>query len=359
MDINPFLRQLTDQEATDLFLKVGNRPFLRRHGTLVPLEGEALTIEQITVIVGELMGPHQRQQFYADRELNFAFERASIGRFRANLMWQKGTVALVIRRVQHLIPSFEALHLPAEVLKRLARESQGLVLITGSTDAGKSTTAAAMLEFINQTSAMHIVTLEDPIEYQFDEAQAIINQREIGGDTRSFSEGLKNVLRQSPDVLFVSDIRERETMEAALLASEAGQLVISCVHTTNVVTTIERIIAFFPAHEHGVIRLRLSQALRGVISQRLVLRQDGQGRMPVCEILVATPTVRELIREGQTVRLPGVMEEGSLFGMQTFTQALYWRLRQKEIAWEEARRAADSPEALDLAMKNIRPIRDT
>lgn len=358
MELNPLLQGLVEQEATDLFLKGGNRPFLRRHGVLVALAGEPLTSEQVTALVTELMGPSQRQQFYADRELNFAFDRAGLGRFRANLMWQQGRVALVIRRVPRLIPSFDALHLPAEVLQRLSREPQGLVLITGSTDAGKSTTAAAILEHINQTTALHIVTLEDPIEYQFDEARALINQREIGGDTRSFREGLKHVLRQSPDVLFVSDIRERDTMEAALLAAEAGQLVISCLHTTNVVTTIERLVAFFPVHEHTVIRLRLSQALRGVIAQRLVPRQDGQGRVPVCEVLISTPTVRELIREGQTARLPAVMEEGSLFGMQTFTQALYWRVRQKNIAPQAARRAADSPEALDLALKDIRPIRD-
>ena len=349
---------MVEQEASDLFLKVGNHPFFRIHGKLIPIGEESLTQQQVVEFASDLMGPHRRQLFHAERELNFAFERAGVGRFRANVLWQKGTMALVIRRVQSAIPTLDELNLPAEVLTRFLQEQHGLVLITGPTGSGKSTTVSAMLEHLNQTVPKHIVTLEDPIEFQFKEQQSIINQREVGVDTRSFSEGLRNVLRQNPDVLFVSDIRDRETMEASLLAAEAGQLVLSCLHTTNVVSTIERLVAFFPSHQQQLIRLRLSLALRGIVCLRLLQRADGSGRVPACEILVATPTVRELIREGRTEQLPPTLHDGLMYGMQTFTRALHQRYRQGDVDLEEALRHADSPEELQLAIREIRSTRD-
>src|SRR3989338_2150382 len=222
MDIERLFQAMVEQEASDLFLKVGNRPFLRIHGKLIPVGDAQLTRDEITAFASELMGPHRRQLFHAERELNFAFERAGVGRFRANVLWQKGTIALVIRRVQGAIPTMEQLDLPVDVLTRFMSEQHGLILITGPTGSGKSTTVAAMLEPLTQTAPKHIVTLEDPIEFLFQEQQSIITQREVGVDTRSFSEGLKNVLRQNPDVLFISDIRDRETMESAMLAAESG-----------------------------------------------------------------------------------------------------------------------------------------
>ena len=358
MDLDRLFRAMVEQEASDLFLKVGNHPFFRIHGKLIPIGEESLTQKQVVEFASDLIGPHRRQLFHAERELNFAFERAGVGRFRANVLWQKGTMALVIRRVQSAIPTLDELNLPAEVLTRFLQEQHGLVLITGPTGSGKSTTVSAMLEHLNQTVPKHIVTLEDPIEFQFQEQQSIINQREVGVDTRSFSEGLRNVLRQNPDVLFVSDIRDRETMEASLLAAEAGQLVLSCLHTTNVVSTIERLVAFFPSHQQQLIRLRLSLALRGIVCLRLLQRADGSGRVPACEILVATPTVRELIREGRTEQLPPTLHDGLMYGMQTFTRALHQRYRQGDVDLEEALRHADSPEELQLAIREIRSTRD-
>ena len=358
MDFDRLFRAMVEQDASDLFLKVGHHPFLRIHGKLIPVGEETLSREQLTEFASDLMGPERRQIFHAQREMNFSFDRAGIGRFRANIMWQKGAIALVIRLIQRQIANFAELNLPAEVLTRLLSEQHGLILLTGPTGSGKSTTSAAMLDHVNQTASKHIVTLEDPIEFQFTEEQAIINQREIGTDTRSFSEGLRNILRQSPDILYVSDIRDREMVEACFLAAEAGQLVVSCLHTTNAVTTIERLVAFFPSGQHQLIRLRLSLILRGAISLRLLLRSDGTGRLPVCEILVATPTVRELIREGRTEQLPMTMQDGAMFGMQTFTQALYQRYRQGEVDLEEALRYADSPEELQLAIREIRSTRD-
>ena len=358
MDIERFLRAMVEQEASDLFLKVGNHPFLRINGTLLPIGDDAVSRQALMDFASNLMGPDRRQAFYADRELNFAFDRPGVGRFRANVFWQKGTMAMVIRRVQRLIPNFEELNLPHDVLTKLMGEPHGLILVTGPTGSGKSTTAASMLDYVNQTVAKHIVTLEDPIEFQFEEERAIINQREIGIDTRSFSEGLRNVLRQSPDALFVSDIRDREAMEACLLAAEAGQLVLSCIHTTNAVTTVERIIAFFPSSQHQLVRFRLSLVLRGVVSLRLLLRVDGTGRIPACEVLVTTPTVREVLRDGRTEQLPLLEHDGAMYGMQTFTQALYHRYRQGEMSLDEALRYAESPDELQLAVREIRATRD-
>lgn len=358
MDIERLFRAMVEQEASDLFLKVGTHPFLRINGKLLPVGEESIGRQELLEFASELMGPDRRQLFYAERELNFAFDRPGVGRFRANVFWQKGAMALVIRRVQRLVPSFDELDLPHEVLAKLMGEQHGLILVTGATGSGKSTTVASMLDSLNQTAAKHIVTLEDPIEFQFQEERAIINQREVGIDTRSFSEGLRNVLRQSPDVLFVSDIRDRETMEACFLAAEAGQLVLSCIHTTNAVTTVERIIAFFPSSQHQLVRFRLSLVLRGIVSLRLLLRGDGTGRIPACEVLVTTPAVREVLREGRTDQLPLLEHDGAMYGMQTFTQALYHRYRQGEVSLEEALRYADSPDELQLAVREIRATRD-
>ena len=358
MDLERLFRAMVEQDASDLFLKVGHRPFLRIGGRLIPVGEERLTHEQITAVVSELLEPAQRQRFHAERELTVAVERAGLGRFRLNVLWQQGTMALVIRRIQRTIPTFSELGLPGDVLARLLTESYGLILVTGPTGSGKSTTVASMLDHLNHTAPKHIVTLEDPIEFHFHEEQAMINQREIGVDTRSLSEGLRNVLRQSPDVLFVSDIRDPETMESCLIAAESGQLVLSCIHTTNVVTTVERLVALAPLHQHELIRLRLSLILRGIISLRLLQRQDGGGRLPACEVLVATPTVREHLREGRTERLPAVIHDGALHGMQTLTQALYRRYRQGEVDLAEALRCADSPDELQLAVREIHSIGD-
>jgi len=353
MDSERLLRAMVEQDASDLFLKAGTHPFLRIQGRLIPVGAERLTREYLANVVSSLLGPQQRQRFHAQRELTIAFEREGVGRFRANVLWQRGTMALVIRRIQRLIPTLSELGLPGEVLTRLLTEAYGLVLVTGPSGSGKSTTAASLLDHVNHTAAKHIVTLEDPIEFQFEEEQAIINQREIGADTLSFSEGLRNVLQQSPDLLFVSDIRDAQTMESCLVAAESGQLVLSCIHTTNAVTTVERVVAYAPLHQHQLIRLRLSLILRGILSLRLLPRLDGAGRVPVCEVLVATPTVRELIREGRTERLPAAIHDGAMCGMQTFTQALSHRYRQGEIDLAQALRCADRPEELQVAVREI------
>ena len=358
MEFERWFRVMVDQEASDLFLKAGHQPMMRVNGELVPADAQRLSHEQLLAFAAELIGPERQQLLRTERELNFAFQRNGSGRFRANVLWQQGAMALVIRRIQRVMPSFDELHLPGAVLTKLAAESSGLVLMTGPTGTGKSTATAAILDHINRTTAKHILTLEDPIEFQFAEHQAIINQREVGTDTRSFSEGLRNALRQSPDVLYVSDIRDQETMEACLQAAEAGQLVLSCIHTTNAVTTVERLVAFFPPHQQVLIRLRLSLVLKGIVSLRLLNRADGAGRIPAYEVLVATPTVRECLREGRTDQLPLVMADSAMFGMQTLLQSLYQRCRSGEVTVQEALQYADSPEELQLKLREIRATRD-
>ena len=358
MDLDGVFTAVVEQQASDVFLKVGAPACLRIRGRLQALGPQPLSRADVRQFAYDLMGPERQQAFQTQRELNFAFERKAEGRFRANVLWQRGDLALVIRRIREHIPSFEDLNLPAEVLRRFAKERHGLVLITGPTGSGKSTTVAAILESINQTSPCHIVTLEDPIEFLFEEKQAVINQREIGVDTRSFSEGLKNVFRQSPDVLFLSDLRDRETTEAALLAAEAGQLVLSCIHATNAMTTIERLVACFPPHQHSMIRLRLSLVLNGLLSLRLVPRCDGPGQAPSCEILVMTPTIRELVREGRSEQLPQVLHDGTIHGMQTMTQALHQLIRKGWVSVEAALQVSEHPEELQRAIRDIRAIRD-
>ena len=354
MNFEGLLLAMAEQGAADLYLKVGNRPFLRVDGQLVPQGQDKLTQDEVETLARQLMGPERAVAFKSQLEMNFAFERQSLGRFSANTLLQRGSFALVIRRIKHDIQTFEELHLPATVLQKLAAQPKGLVLFTGATGNGKSTTTASMLHYINQRAAKHIVTLEDPIEFVFDEVQSIINQREIGTDTQSFSEALRNVLRQSPDIIYISDIRDVETVSSALAAAEAGNLVLSCLHTVNVENTIERLVTFFPSHQHGQIRLRLSLVLQGIVSLRLLPRQDGQGRVPACEILVATPTIRELIREGRTTDLGRYLHEGGMFGMQTFTQSLTELIRRGDVTLEEAKAHADSPDELELAARQLR-----
>lgn len=372
MNLDGVFTAVVERRASDVLLKVGAPAYLRVRGRLEAFGQQSLSRADVLQFAYDLMGPDRQQVFQAQRELNFAFERDPAGRFRANVLWQRGNLALVIRRIHDRIPSFEDLNLPGEVLRRLAKERQGLVLITGPTGNGKSTTVAATLEHINQSSACHIITLEDPIEFLFEEKQAVINQREIGVDTRSFSEGLKNVFRQSPDVLFLSDLRDRETTEAALLAAEAGQLVLSCIHATNAMTTVERLVACFPPNQQSMIRFRLSLALTGVVSLRLVPtcaareqsevgtagrpRCDGPGQVPACEVLVMTPTVRELIREGRTEQLPQALHEGAIHGMQTMTQALYHLIRNGWVTVEAALAVSERPDELQRAIREIRAL---
>ena len=358
LDIEQWFAQMVQAGASDLYLKVGNRPFFRVDGRLVPQGQEKLTEEDLQAVCAHLMTEEQVRRHEAEHDLNFSFGRSGLGRFRANVFVQRGTAALVIRRIQDVIPTFDALHLPADVLRHWADEQRGLILVTGTTGSGKSTTVASLLQYMNEHDTRHIVTLEDPLEYLFADQQSLMTQREIGIDTVSFAMGLRQLLRQSPDVVYISDLRDRETVESCLAAAEAGMLVISCLHTVNATSTVERVVSFFPPHQHQEIRLQLASLLTGVLSLRLVPCKAGRGRMPACEILVATSTVRELIRENHLLDLPGLIQEGSLAGMQTFHQSLLELYRQGLVTLEEARRYADSQDEFELAINDIRATKD-
>ena len=352
--IDDYLKQAVERRASDVYLKPGCHPMVRIDGQLVPIGDGVLTAAAVEEAARSLMGEERLAQFQRSPELNFAFHRGKLGRFRANALLQRGQFMLVIRCVRQAVQSFEELHLPAKLLTDWATAPRGLVLITGTTGSGKSTTAAAILNYLNHHAAKHIVTVEDPIEFVVADVQSMITQREVGLDTNSFPEALRSVMRQAADVLYLSDIRDQPTMAQVLAAAETGHLVISCLHTINATNTLERMLNFFPPHNHNEIRLQLSLLLRGIISLRLLPRLDGQGRIPAYETLVVTPTIRELIREWKLHEISGFLQEGALYGMQTFTQSLVQLYESGLVGLEEVRRVADSRDELDVILRQVR-----
>lgn len=346
---------MVDQDASDLFLKVDSAPHLRIDGRVSPLDGTGLlTINNIEEIIADLTTEKQRDEFKEKKEIDFVFDIPNLGRFRANLFIQRTTPELVLRLIKNKILSFEELNLPSVVLESLSLENRGLVLITGTTGSGKSTTIASIIEFINQNKQKHILTIEDPIEFIFKDKKSIISQREVGIDTHSYTVALSHFMRQSPDVIFIGDIRDQETMSTALAAAESGQLVLSTLHTINASGAIERIVNFFPPHQHLEVRMELSFLLKGVVSLRLVPKKVGGGRIPACEVMLLTPTISKLIREGNIEQIPSFIEDGQIFGMQTFNQSLLKLCRENKIIEEEAKNYTDNREEFELVLKGIK-----
>ncbi len=306
--------------ASDLYLTVGYPPSLRIEGALKKLRDENLTLDEITEIINSVLTNRQKRDFEAHQELNTALDMGKYGRFRVNVLQQRQFPALVIRRIISKIPSFEDLNLPSS-LSNLAMERRGLVLVTGMTGSGKSTTLAAMIDHRNNNEDGHIITIEDPIEYYHEHKKSIVTQREVGVDTDSFAIALKNALRQRPDVILVGEIRDREVMEQALTASETGHLCLATIHTNNAYQAIERIVNLFPEDQHTQVRLNLSLNLKAIVSQRLLASQQGS-MVPALEILLNQGLVRELIFHGEISKLREVMEQNNSAGMQTFDQSL-------------------------------------
>ena len=276
-----------------------------------------------------------------------------LGRFRCNAFHQSGDLGMVFRCVKSEIPSFQGLNLPVEPLQQLAGRKRGLVLATGVAGSGKSTALAAMLEYINQNSHKHIITVEDPIEFLFEDRCSIVSQREIGTDVSSFPEALRSVVRQSPDVILIGEIRDRETVEAAMSAAESGYLVLSTLHTVNAVQSVERITSFYEPHEQAAVRMQLALNLAGVISLRLVKTKAGQGMMPACELLINTPTIRDLLQRGDTCHLPKALQDGGFYGTMTFNQSLVSLFEAGNISLESALEASDSPDELKMQLRGI------
>jgi twitching motility protein PilT len=342
---------MVEAGASDLHLKAGLPPAIRVDGILEHTSFPPLTATDTDNIAQELLSETKAFEFKTSNETDAGYTLPGVGRFRVNVFRQRGNVNLAIRRVRSDIPTVEELHLPKAV-ETLAAESRGLVLVTGPTGTGKTTTIASMIGWINANRRAHVITIEDPIEIVHDDVLSIIDQREIGSDTESYRAALKYVVRQDPDVIFIGEIRDPETVEAALQAAETGHLVIATLHTPDATETINRIIDLFPSEVQRQVRVSLSGSLRGVLCQRLVTRADGKGRVPAVEVLINTGRVAERILNPElTNSITDVMTEGAFYGMQTFDQALAQLVGQKLIAPQDAAKAASNPHDLLLALK--------
>jgi twitching motility protein PilT len=355
MDLDELLAEAVKRHASDLHLKTDSHPVLRVHGHLeVQDDYPPLTREFLRRTAMRLLGEERYNELMAGQEKDLAYTLEGMGRFRVNLFLAQGEVRGVMRHIPGRIPMFEELHLP-KVLERLAMERRGLVLVTGITGSGKSTTLAAMIDFMNRGRNDHIITVEDPIEFVYGDRKCVISQREVGHDSTTFARALRAALRQDPDIILVGEMRDSETMEVALHAAETGHLVLSTLHTLNATETVNRIIATFPPHQEEQIRGQLAAVVQGIVSQRLVVRADGKGRVPAVEVLVGTGLVRDCIRESKrTPELPAVIAAGtSQYGMQTFDQSLLGLYREELITYETARDAATNADDFDLKVKGI------
>jgi twitching motility protein PilT len=347
VDIRQLLRLAVERGASDLHLRAGAPPILRVDGTLISLDrgAQPLAHPEIQQALSELTSKEVERRFTAEKELDFPYSLEGVGRFRVNASIQRGTVALAFRRIGLSIPTLEQLNLPA-VCAQLARKPRGLVLVTGPAGSGKSTTLAAMIEHLNQQEARVVVTIEDPIEYLYQDKRCVITQREVGADTHSFAAALRGALRQDVDVILVGEMRDPETMAACLTAAETGHLVLSTLHTKSAPLSVDRIVDVFPPHQQPQIRMQLSLTLEGALAQTLLPRLDQPGRIPAVEVMLASPAVRSLIREGKTHQLPNAIQTSAAEGMRTMEQALAELVRRGTLAAEQAWAAAIDPEAL-------------
>lgn len=351
-DIADILKDAVEKDASDIHIKVGNTPLARIDGELEPVypEGERLMPPDTERMMRELLPEHRIKDFENNNEADFAYAAPGLGRFRVNAFRQRGSVSLILRAIPFEAPSLEKLGLPT-VVRELAEQERGVVLVTGTTGSGKSTTLAAMVRHINENMAKHIVTIEDPIEYLYRDARSEINQREVGADTDSFQQALRRVLRQDPDVILIGEMRDQVTVQTALSAAETGHLVFSTLHTADAGETINRILEFYEPHEQMQARSMLASVLKGVISQRLVQEADGEGRVAILEVLRSTGRVADTIKDGDVSLLPEIIAEGSFYGMQTFDQALYDAVTADKITMETALAAASRPHDFKLLVQ--------
>lgn len=349
MDIGYFLKLMTEKNASDMFLTTGAPVYIKVEGKLYPLGNTGLPSGMVKKIAYSLMDEGQVPMFERDLELNMAIAVNEAGRFRVNVFKQRGEVGMVIRAIRNVIPSIEELQLP-QVLKDIIMAPRGLVLIVGSTGSGKSTTLAAMIDHRNTNSSGHILTIEDPIEYLHKHKKSIVNQREVGLDTHAFHNALKNAMREAPDVILIGEILDATTMEAAIAFAETGHLCLATLHSNNADQTLERILNFFNESAHKNVLMNLALNLRAVISQRLVVGVDGR-RLPATEVLINTPMIRDLMRRGLVHEIKAAMEGSLQEGMESFDQCLFRLYKEGRIEREEALRAADSRDGLDLKFR--------
>ena len=361
MNINELLTKAVTNNASDLHIKVGAYPIIRVNGELAPMDEQGkLTPEDAVAILSAVMNDVQKKRYLEKKEIDLSYGISGLGRFRVNIFQQRGTIGIVFRVIPMKIATVDELGLP-KILEKLAIEPRGLILVTGTTGSGKSTTLAAMIEHMNMHKTMHIMTIEDPIEFLYRDKKSLINQREIGIDAETFEKALRSALRQDPDVILVGEMRDFETIQTALTAAETGHLVLSTLHTIDSSETINRIISIFPPYQQKQVRMQLASVLKGVISQRLVPKADGKGRVAAVEVMVTTATIRECIVDpDKTRRINEVIAAGaSQYGMQTFDQSLYKLYTQNLISYEEALRRCTNPDDFALKVKGIQSTSDT
>lgn len=355
VDINALLKKAKEMGASDLHVKVGSPPVVRIHGvlSLMPAENK-LTSQDTMSIVFSVLTEAQKEDFKKRGDIDIAYSVSGLGRFRCNCFMQRGSMGAVFRVIPTKTLEIEELHLPP-VLKKIAEEPRGLILVTGTAGSGKTTTQAAMIDYINSNRTCHIITIEDPIEFLHRDKKSIVNQREIGSDAQSFSKALRAALRQDPDVILVGEMRDFETIQTALTAAETGHLVLSTLHTVDAAETINRVISIFPPHQHKQVRLQLTSVLKAVISMRLLPRADVLGRVPAVEVLIGTETIKACIEDPEKTRLiPDVIAQGfSQYGMQTFDQSLFSLYKEGLITYEDALHMATKPDDFALRVKGI------
>ena len=359
--VDEILRWALEREASDVHLKIGSPPLLRRFGSLAPEAKFAPLLDgDLKAILCEIADETQRTRLVADRQLDLGYGSQELGRFRVNVYYQRGELRIAMRAIPNSIRGLGELRMP-DIVSRLAAESHGLILVTGTTGSGKSTSLASMIDLVNQTDQRHIITVEDPIEYLHTDDRSMISQREVGVDVPSFGAGLKGALRQDPDVILIGEMRDLETIETAILSAETGHLVLSTLHTLDAPETVTRIIQAFPDHQRDQIRVVLSSVLKGIISQRLIPRADGQGLVPAVEVLINTALVRDIIKDPTRSprELTDAIAKGHInYGTQTFDQSLMGLYRQEIVTYEEAMAQATNPDDFALQVRGITSTSD-
>jgi len=343
---------MAEKSASDLHLRSGKPAVFRVDGNLTFRTPQPIPAALVEQWINSILNERQRRVFEERYESDLSLTVEGLGRFRVNVYRQRGVINAAIRVIPNVVPTFEKLKLPP-VVRKLADEQRGLILVTGTTGSGKSTTLASMIDYINSTRSRHIVTIEDPIEYLHEDKQSVVSQRELLQDTLSYAEALKYVVRQDPDIVLLGEMRDLETMAAALTAAQTGHLVLSTIHTIDAMQTINRIIDIFPPHQQNQIRFQLADTLRGVISQRLLPHASGSGRVPAVEVMVVTPIIRKYITENTLGEVSSVMKQGQYYGMQTFHQALVKLIGTKEIALETALESSSNPEEIMMEIRGI------
>ena len=352
--IGELLRKIVSENASDLILKVGSPPIIRKYGDLIRLKDlDVLTDDDTETIAQNVMTDAQWKRFREVHEMDIAVNVPGLSRFRVNIFRQRRHIGLVFRLIPHEVPDIDALHLPS-ILKDFAMRPRGLVVVTGPAGCGKSTTIAAMVNYRNHRDACHIITVEDPIEFVYKDDKALIDQREVGKDTHSFADALKYSLREDPDVIVIGEMRDLETIRNAITAAETGHLVLSTLHTTDAVQTVDRIIDVFPPHQQRQIRLQLSANLVGVVSQVLVKRADGKGMIAATEVLICIAAVRSIIREAKTHQLPSIIQTKTKEGMHTLNMSLVQLVSKGTITYQEAMRVTTNPEEFKELMMKVR-----